>query len=141
MAKVTQAVAGKAREKLPGQAYGTKFLRMKTITEKFKVVFDEGVVEVYIVGHKNIPLQQGKYFLRHLLECRRTGHHLIGDAGKTLDIPGNGLVRVDQCFKPFRYFFPVKYLDAYFNDAIGGSISACGLYVNNGIHPFPTFEM
>ena len=104
------------------------------------MIFDKRIIEIDVMGHKDGALQQGEYFFGHVFKSWRILHHLVGNAGKRLYIPRNGLVRVDEGFKMFHNGFAVKQLDRNFGDAIGSRIAAGGFNIYNGIQHKPIFE-
>src|SRR5689334_6183716 len=98
MAKVAQAVGGKAREDLARKADRAKLFCLECITAGLKLVADEGIIKVYIVRNKDIPLQVGKDFFGNILKARRILHHLVVYPRESLDVAGNVLAGIDQCF-------------------------------------------
>jgi len=95
-ADVAQAVAGGAGKGLAAETHRAELLTIQVQVTGFQLVFDEGIVEVYVVGHED---GAGKPFMdnvSYLIEIRGVGHHFVIDAGEGLYIAGDEHAGIDQ---------------------------------------------
>ena len=104
------------------------------------MAFNERIIEVDVVCNKNIPLQTGENFLSNLLKLWRILNHLVIDTGKCLDVFGDVLIGVDECFKFFDDIFPIKNFDSDFNNAVCCCIAAGSFNIYNCIGHKERFE-
>ena len=131
-AELAERVGAQAGRQLPCQAHGAEAALIKLMAAALEVMLYEGVIKIDVVRHEYLILQQAVNMLRDFLERRCAGHQLGRDAGKLLDKPRDGPVRIDERLPGMKHRAPVVNDDGNLGDAAARGIASRRLDIYNG---------
>jgi hypothetical protein len=94
--QAVEVVARLGRIQPARQAHRAQRLGAEFVAGAAQLAAQEAVVEARVVGDEDAPLQALEQLRRDVVEARRGGDHLVGDAGEHLDGAGDRAAGIDQ---------------------------------------------
>jgi hypothetical protein len=85
------------------------------------------------VRHKHAAFGHLDHLAGHLVEARRIGHHVVGDARELRNEGRNGPARIHERGVGINHPLAVVHENGEFRDAVVGGLAAGGFKVNNGV--------
>jgi hypothetical protein len=103
------------------------------MSQSSEFFFNNPIVKVHGVGHKDAVFGHFEHFLGNLVKSRGIVNGLIVDSGESGNEIGNGALRVHQRRKFFNYPFSIKSKNGYFGDFVSFETVSGGFYINYGV--------